>query len=59
MMEIMVATMPWHVLGLQMVPGGHAKMVQGARWGCESWPSPSNGHLHIVPFIHRQTPQLA
>lgn len=24
-MEIVAATLPWHVLGLQMVPSGHAK----------------------------------
>ena len=47
-MEIMVATMLWHVLGLQMILSGHTKMVQGARRGFESWLSPSDVHLHTV-----------
>lgn len=34
-MEIMVAVMPWRVLGLQMVPSGHAKNSTGDKVGLQ------------------------
>lgn len=35
MMEIVVATLPWHVRGLQMVPSGHAKNGAGDKVGLQ------------------------
>lgn len=35
MMEIMVATMPGHVFGLQMVPSKHAKNGTGDKVGLQ------------------------
>lgn len=64
-MEIVVAAPPWRVLGLQMVPSGHAKNGAGDKVGlrqlsvviaCTTKPSPSNMHLHAVPSNHRQSP---
>jgi hypothetical protein len=34
-MEIVVTVLPWHVLGLQMVPGGHAKNGAGDKVGLQ------------------------
>lgn len=34
-MEIVAATLPWHVLGLQMVPSGHAKNGAGDKVGLQ------------------------
>lgn len=35
MMEIAVATLPWHVLDLQMVPSEHAKSGAGDNVGLQ------------------------
>lgn len=34
-MEIVAATLPWHILGLQMVPSGHAKNGAGNKVGLQ------------------------
>lgn len=65
MMEIVVATLPWRVVGLQMVPSGHAKNGAGDKVGlqqlsvgsaCTAEPEPSNVHFYMVPSIHGQSP---
>lgn len=65
MMEIVVATLPWHVVGLQMVPSGHAKNGAGDKVGlqqlsvgsaCTAEPESSNMHLHMVPSIMDKAP---
>lgn len=64
-MEIVVATLPWHVVGLQMVPSGYAKNGAGDKVGlqqlsvgsaCTAEPESSNTHWHTVPSIHAQSP---
>lgn len=53
MMEIVVATLPWHIVGLQMVPSGYAKNGAGDKVGlqqlsvgsaCTAEPESSNTH---------------
>lgn len=53
MMEIVVATLPWHVVGLQMVPSGYAKNGAGDKVrlqqlsvgsACTAEPESSNTH---------------
>lgn len=63
-MEIVAATLPWHVLGLQMVPSGHAKNGAGDKVGLQQLSAvaartakpQSLQCARTVPCIHRQSP---
>lgn len=63
MMEIVVATLPWHIVGLQMVPSGHAKNGAGDKVGlqqlsagsaCTAEPkSPTCTDTRFPPFMDK------